>query len=77
MLRGLNAVRTLLSKTHPKEQVKLFSIATKPSTLDDESLWVKSPLPDVETVVGYTIPEIIRENIGPWGNLPAFVCFHT
>ncbi|ODM92779.1 putative 4-coumarate--CoA ligase 3 [Orchesella cincta] len=43
----------------------------------DASLWVKSPLQDVSTVVGYTVPEIIRENLGGWGHLPAFECAST
>lgn len=39
----------------------------------EEDLWVKSKLPDVEAVTGLTIPELIRENFGSWGNLVAFV----
>lgn len=42
---------------------------------DEELNWVK-PRPHlghVDPVLGITVPEIIRQNIGPWGNLIAFV----
>lgn len=47
--------------------------AAKSVQYDEESLWVRSSKPNVDRVVGYTVPEIIRENLGGWGHLPAYV----
>jgi len=77
MIRYAGRIQLLKSQgTLKKELVGKYSVVTKPLSSDakeDESLWVKSPLPDIPTVTGFTIPEIIRENIGDWGSLPAFV----
>lgn len=51
--------------------------ATKPVELGDEHLWVRSSKPDVKPVVGFTVPEILRETMNGWGHLPAFVCKNT
>lgn len=40
---------------------------------DEDPNWVKSQLESVDCVKGFTIPEIIRQNMGGWGKLTAFV----
>ncbi|CAL8108931.1 unnamed protein product [Orchesella dallaii] len=72
----------LKSKLHssatPNPSPAAAATSAKPLYEDaDASLWVRSPLQDVSTVVGYTVPEIIRENLNGWGHLPAFECAST
>jgi len=56
-----------------KNSVRLISASSQPAPQDDEKLWVKSPLGDVSTVVGFTMPELLREEMGDFGSLTAFV----
>ncbi|OXA41756.1 probable 4-coumarate--CoA ligase 3 [Folsomia candida] len=44
---------------------------------DEDPNWVKSQLESVDCVKGFTIPEIIRQNMGGWGKLTAFESHET
>lgn len=71
---NLQNVRSLHNNTPVVNSSTAAYPSAKTSQYDEESLWVRSNKADIPTVVGYTVPEIIRENLGGWGNLPAFVC---
>ena len=52
------------------------NFSTVPNTAQDtaeENLWVNSKFVDLKPVIGQTVPEFLREQMGPWGHLVAFV----
>lgn len=75
MLRNLCLIKTVKSVTKSLRNRNKFSSLASVQQTDDEALWVKSPLQHVPPILGYTVPEIIRENAGAWGNIPAFVSY--
>lgn len=79
----LTTVRTFQQQGRVKAQRALRlspltngqSTSSAPLQRDDSesSLWVGSKLGHCDPVVGITVPEILRQNMGSWGKLPAFV----
>lgn len=63
--------RSLHNTTIPNPSAA--SIPAVKQRVEEESLWVRSNKGDCAAVVGYTVPEILRERISGWGHLPAYV----
>ncbi|ODM92784.1 4-coumarate--CoA ligase 1 [Orchesella cincta] len=59
-----------------KEHLRLLSNVAPNTTRvkDDPKLWVKSPFPDVPTVLGVEMHEMIFQQITKYGDLPAMTC---
>ncbi|CAG7723148.1 unnamed protein product [Allacma fusca] len=83
MARGLymlnrqftNSLKKSKKISHGIERASFYSTSIKSNPeLEDESLWVNSKIQDVKTIVGVTIPEMIRANIRGWENAVAFEC---
>ncbi|CAL8108950.1 unnamed protein product [Orchesella dallaii] len=68
--------KVVFQKFQRKEHSRLLSTVAPNTTRvkDDPKLWVKSPFPDVPTVLGVEMHEMIFQQITKYGDLPAMTC---